>query len=149
MKRVLFALAFLALSSTVQAQGITKWTIRSGGDTTACVASAALASIVVLDEACYPAAVVRRVRAIVVDSVNCQSSRTFAHVFQKGCEIIPSGAYVNTSSAVVGVTLARGPIASVAHPCPDAKFTAVTSAVSASAGTRQGSLKTAATLSGA
>jgi len=69
-----------------------------------------------LRESGGPSAILGRIRAIVVDPVECHTARTTTHVFEKDIERrYPLGTHINPATAVINVSVARWISASL--PC--------------------------------
>ena len=65
-----------------------------------------------------PTAVLRRVIAVVINSIKCHAFWRVAHISYKVIESVPATAYANSSAAIAAVTGFRGVIATLKHRSP-------------------------------
>lgn len=92
---------------------------------------AATTTIVSLLLGCCPSAILRRVRAIVVDSVKAVIfGRTSAHVRKERLEIKPPFAHLYSSTAIVGVCVIVWVAAAILHCVPNGIFSRSNAAMS-------------------
>lgn len=75
-------------------------------------------SILVRFVACYPTAIVRRVAEVVINSIQHQAIRAFAHVSEKIFKRLPSAANCNSTQDVVFGLWMRGFATSIDHVTP-------------------------------
>jgi len=81
---------------------------------------APLATVVRLLPGCRPSAVLGRVPALVVDTVDTVARRRArSHVSIKGCEVAPLRAHRDPATAVIRVALVAGVAAPLPHRVPD------------------------------
>ncbi len=69
-----------------------------------------------------PAAILGRVRTVVVDTIQCETLRPAPHIREKLREIIPSFANLNSARAVGCITFYARIVATRFHVCPNRVF---------------------------
>jgi hypothetical protein len=71
-----------------------------------------------LNQAIDPTAILRRIRSIVIDAIDCHARSRYSHISYKSADIVPAFANLYSPATIIWKTFISWQIASIKHSAP-------------------------------